>query len=193
MHVIARHGHGGRHGLEHEWRANAAVAGGGELLDQGVHLIDLFRWMAGEEIATAQAVVATEFWPIRPLEDAAFCLLRSASGVNCSLVVSLMEWKNRFSFELVGARGALTVEGLGGSYGPEALTIVRRPEQFGVPQVERVEFKDPEQCWTDEWAEFVSAVREGRAPLGDARDSLAALRVVEACYRSTRESRMVEC
>lgn len=193
LHVIARHGHGGRLGLEREWRADPARAGGGELLDQGVHLIDLFRWMAGEEIATAQAIVATEFWPIQPLEDTAYCLLRTASGVNCSLVVALTEWKNRFQFEIVGERGILAIEGLGGSYGPEALTVVRRPEQFGVPQVETIPFDNPEQCWAGEWAEFVSAVRDGRAPLGDARDSLAALRVVEACYRSARESRAVQC
>jgi predicted dehydrogenase len=85
------------------------------------------------------------------------------------------------------------VEGLGGSYGPERLRIVRRPEQFGVPAVETLEFEDPEQCWAGEWAEFTSAVREGRAPLGDGGDSLAALRAVEACYRSARESAVVKC
>ncbi len=193
LHGITRHGHGGRKGLEREWRANPDVAGGGELLDQGVHLIDLFRWFAGEEIATAQAIVATEFWPIQPLEDAAFCLFRTASGIACSLIVSLMEWKNRFQFDLVGERGSLAIEGLGGSYGPQRLTIVRRPEQFGVPEVETIPFDNPEQCWPDEWAEFVAAIREGRPPLGDARDSLAALRAVEACYRSARESRAVPC
>ncbi|MBI3693468.1 MAG: Gfo/Idh/MocA family oxidoreductase [Acidobacteria bacterium] len=193
LHAVARHGHGGRLGLETEWRARPDVAGGGELLDQGVHLIDLFRWASGEEIATAQAIVATEFWPIQPLEDAAFCLFRTASGVTFSLAVSLMEWKNRFQFELTGERGALLVEGLGGSYGPERLTITRRPEQFGAPQQETIEFENPDQCWAAEWAEFMAAIREGRAPLGDAQDSLAALRAVEACYRSARESRTVPC
>ncbi len=193
LHVVARHGHGGRQGLEQEWRADPSRAGGGELLDQGIHLIDLFRWFAGEEIATAQAVVATEFWPIHPLEDAAFCLLRTESGITCSLVVSLTEWKNRFQLDLVGERGALSVEGLGGSYGAERLTITRRPEQFGIPQQETMEFENPERCWPDEWADFVSAIREGRTSNRDAPDSLAALLVVEACYRSARESRIVEC
>jgi predicted dehydrogenase len=193
LHIVARHGHGGRLGLEHEWRADPAVSGGGELLDQGVHVIDLFRWFSGEELAAAQAAVATEFWPIHPLEDAAFCLFRTASGVHCSLIVSLLEWKNRFQFELVGERGSLAVEGLGGSYGPETLTIIERPEQFGAPQVETVVFEHPEQCWADEWAEFLSAIREERPPLGDGRDSLAALRAVEACYRSSCEERAVLC
>jgi len=192
LHLVGRHGHGGRLGLEREWRADPAAAGGGELLDQGVHLIDLFRWFAGEDLAAAQAVVATEFWPIQPLEDAAFCLFQTTSGVPCLLQVSLMEWKNRFQLEVVCERGALAMEGLGGSYGPERLTVIRRPEQFGVPQVETIEFDCPDQCWTDEWDEFVELVRQGRSP-GNGADSLAALRAVEACYRSSREGRRATC
>ncbi len=192
LHVIARHGHGGRRGLEHEWRADPYLSGGGQLLDQGVHLLDLCRWFTGEEFRSVQAVVATEFWPVR-VEDTAFCLLRTGSGVTCSLLASLVEWKNRFHFELAGERGSLVVEGLGGSYGPERLTIIRRPEQFGAPEVRTETFEDPESCWAAEWAEFAAAVREGRPPLGDLRDSLAALRLVEACYRAGRERREVAC
>jgi len=193
LHIIARHGHGGRLGLEAEWRADPSIAGGGQLLDQGVHLLDLCRWFAGEEFTTAQAVVTTEFWPVQPLEDAAFCLLRNSSGVTCSVQVSLVEWKNKFHFEVAGELGTLLVEGLGGSYGPERLTIIRRPERFGVPEVSTQEFDNPDQCWVDEWAEFLAAIREGRAALGDAADSLAALRLVEACYRASRENRAVSC
>lgn len=188
LHLIARHGHGGRLGLEKEWRADPSIAGGGQLLDQGVHLLDLCRWFAGEEFTKVQAVVATEFWPVAPLEDTAFCLLRTPSGVAASVLVSLVEWKNKFHFEAVGERGSLLVEGLGGSYGPERLTVLRRPPEFGVPQVETTEFENPERCWADEWAEFTAAIREGRRPLGDISDSLAVLRLVEACYRAGRES-----
>ncbi len=193
LHVVARHGHGGRLGMEREWRADLERAGGGELLDQGIHLLDLFRWFTAEEITRVQALVTTEFWPIRPLEDTAFCLLQTASGIPCSLLVSLTEWQNRFEFELTGERGALRIQGLGGSYGPERLTIVRRPDGFGVPTTDTEVWEDSGQCWAGEWAEFTAAVRENRPPLGDARDSLAALRLVEACYQSARQRRTVEC
>jgi predicted dehydrogenase/dTDP-glucose pyrophosphorylase len=183
LHVVARHGHGGRLGLEKEWRADPELSGGGQLLDQGVHLLDLCRWFAGEEFTRVQAVVATEFWPM-PVEDTAFCLLRTAAGVTCSVLVSLVEWKNKFHFEAVGEMGSLVVEGLGGSYGPERLTVLRRPPEFGVPQVETEEFENPDRCWAEEWAEFTAAVRERRQPLGDIGDSLAVLRLVEACYRA---------
>jgi predicted dehydrogenase/molybdopterin-guanine dinucleotide biosynthesis protein A len=188
LHLVARHGHGGRLGLEKEWRADPQIAGGGQLLDQGVHLLDLCRWFAGAEFTSVQAVIATEFWEIAPLEDTAFCLLRTASGVTASVLVSLVEWKNKFHFEAVGERGSLLVEGLGGSYGAERLTITRRPEQFGVPQVETEQFSNPDQCWTDEWTEFTAAVQAGRPPLGDISDSLAVLHLVEDCYKAGRKS-----
>jgi predicted dehydrogenase len=148
-----------------------------------VHLLDLCRWFTGDEFTRVQAVVATEFWPM-PVEDTAFCLLRTAGGVTCSVLVSLVEWKNKFHFEAVGEKGSLMVEGLGGSYGPERLTVIRRPPEFGVPQVATQEFEHPESCWAEEWAEFTAAVREGRRPPGDISDSLAVLRLAEACYRA---------
>ena len=73
----------------------------------------------------------------QPREPDRISVLLDLRGGACfSLEVSLTQWKNLFSFELVGERGALVIEGLGGSYGPERLTLVRRPEKFGVPEIE---------------------------------------------------------
>ena len=47
MFIRGRYGHGGRVGYDREWRADPALSGGGELIDQGVHLIDLSRWFLG--------------------------------------------------------------------------------------------------------------------------------------------------
>ena len=75
----ARYGHGGRLGYEREWRADPAVAGGGELLDQGVHLIDLARWFAGRLRGGRAGTLATFFWDM-PVEDNGFLLLQTAAG-----------------------------------------------------------------------------------------------------------------
>ena len=48
MFIRARYGHGGRIGYEKEWRAKPEASGGGELIDQGPHLIDLSRWFLGD-------------------------------------------------------------------------------------------------------------------------------------------------
>jgi predicted dehydrogenase len=102
-----RYGHGGRAGYEREWRADR-LSGGGELLDQGVHALDLFRWFAGE-FTEVTAMLSSAFWPIE-VEDNVFCLLRSAEGATASLHASWMQWKNLFSFEVFGDRGYLVVD-----------------------------------------------------------------------------------
>ena len=192
LHGSARHGHGGRLGLENEWRARPEVSGGGELLDQGVHLIDLARWFFDGDIAGVEAGLRTDFWPIAPLEDHALAWLDFTTGTRFSLEVSLTQWKNLFYLELVGERGSIAIEGLGGSYGTERLTLIRRPERFGVPEVETEEFADPDSCWRAQWEEMELAIRYGREPSGSAADSLACLRAIEAARRSSAERRMVE-
>jgi predicted dehydrogenase len=191
LHGSARHGHGGRLGLEHEWRARPELAGGGELLDQGVHLVDLVRWFSGDDVVSVQAALRTDFWPIAPLEDHALAWLDLRGGGRFSLEVSLTQWKNLFSFELVGERGAIVIEGLGGSYGPERLTLIRRPEQYGIPEIETDTFADPDRCWLAQWEEMERAIRCGEEPSGSAADSLACLRVIEAARLSSAERKMV--
>jgi predicted dehydrogenase len=107
------------------------------------------------------------------------------SDVKFSIEVSLTQWKNLFYFELVGERGALIVEGLGGSYGPERLTIVRRPPQFGAPEVATETFSEPDACWAAQWQEMERAIRCGDEPNGSAADSLACLRIIEAARESS--------
>ena len=179
-----RYGHGGRAGYEREWRANPAESGGGELLDQGIHALDLFRWFLGE-FSEVSAVLARTFWPVA-VEDNAFCTLRTPSGQVATLHASWTQWKNLFSFEVFGEHGYLIVEGLGGNYGQEQLIIGRRPAEFGAPVEERMAFDGEDCSWAKEWEEFVSAIREDRRPLADGFDGWQALRLVDAAYESAR-------
>ena len=70
--IRARYGHGGRAGMEKEWRSSKELCGGGELLDQGVHTIDLIRWFGGE-ITEVYGKVETKFWDME-VEDNAFAI-----------------------------------------------------------------------------------------------------------------------
>lgn len=188
--IRCRYGHGGRAGYEREWRADPFQSGGGELLDQGVHALDLFRWFLGE-FSEMHAVLTQSFWPI-PVEDNAFCTLRTAGGCVAMLHASWTQWKNIFSFEVFGDRGYLLVEGLGGSYGREKLVIGRRPEQFGPPTEQVLEFSNEDYSWRDEWEEFVLAIQEDRRPLADGLDGFQVLRLVCAAYESARHNRVVQ-
>jgi len=189
LHIRCRYGHGGRAGYAEEWRANPAESGGGELMDQGIHALDLFRWFLGE-FTEVYAVLTRAFWPM-PVEDNAFCTLRTAQGQVAQLHASWTQWKNLFSFEVFGERGYLLIEGLGGNYGQERLVVGRRPEKFGPPEEEVKLFAGADSSWAAEWAEFEAAIREERAPSGDGRDGWQALRLVEAAYASSRNGRPV--
>ncbi len=181
LYIRCRYGHGGRAGYEREWRADPGQSGGGELLDQGIHALDLFRWFLGE-FSEVHAMLGHFFWPTA-VEDNAFCTLRTPRGQVASLHASWTQWKNLFSFEVFGEEGYAIVEGLGGSYGRERLILGRRASGFGPPREEVLEFAQ-DSSWTDEWNEFVCAIREDRAPLGDGRDGWEALRLVQAAYES---------
>ena len=178
-HVRGRYGHGGRIGYEREWRADPAVSGGGELIDQGAHLVDLALWFLGP-LALRSAHLPTVFWEA-PVEDNAFLHLEGG-GRTAWLHASWTEWKNLFSFELFGREGVLTAEGLGGSYGPERLTLARLRREMGPPDLQCWPFPDEDVSWADEWRAFTDAV--GGKPTDGAGldDALAVLEVVGAAY-----------
>ncbi len=188
--VRGRYGHGGRPGMEKEWRSSPDLCGGGELLDQGVHLIDLSRWFCGD-MARVFGTVKTKYWPIE-VEDNAFVQMESRSGIDVQLQVSWCNWKNIFCLELFGRDGYLMIEGLGGSYGTETLTWgVRKPEG-GRPEIRSWEFPGPDQSWQAEWREFSAAIAEHRPAIGSGRDGWEANRIIQAIYRSYQLKCQVE-
>jgi predicted dehydrogenase len=180
LYLRGRYGHGGRPGYEREWRADPARAGGGELMDQGIHLVDLTRWLAGD-IAESEGRLHSFYWPA-PVEDNAFLYLRSASGVAAWLHASWTEWKNLFSLELFGRHGKLQVDGLGGSYGPSSVTCYRMGPELGPPAAERFEFGDEDTSFAEEWRVFLEEIRRGQRPQPGPADAIAALEVVDAVY-----------
>lgn len=178
--VRGRYGHGGRPGYEREWRADPALSGGGELLDQGAHLIDLARWFLGD-FTSVTGRTPGFFWNM-PVEDNAFMLLETAAGQIAFLHASWTEWKNLFSFEICGRDGKLEISGLGGSYGTERLTFYRMPPSMGPPETTAWEFPMADNSWETEFGEFLEDIRLQRRPRPGIADAQAALRIVERVY-----------
>ena len=189
MFIRGRYGHGSRPGMENEWRSSKDLCGGGELLDQGVHLIDLSRWFSGE-ITNAFGKVSTKFWPIE-VEDNGFIFLQSENKTDIQLHVSWTNWKNIFSFELFGTEGYLKIEGLGGSYGPETLEFGKRKPEGGRPDIQTFEFPPEDISWKKEWQEFKAAINENREPIGNGLDGLRANQVIEAIYKSSHSGKII--
>jgi predicted dehydrogenase len=180
-----RYGHGGRVGYEKEWRGDPALAGGGELTDQGVHVLDLLQCFLGTPREVV-CITQTAFWPIGSLEDNAFALLRYSNGAAASLHTSWTQWKNLFSLELFGRDGYLTVEGLGGTYGTEVLTIGRRRPEGGPPEIEQSSYSGPDESWRLEWEDFVGTLVRGSPYQGTPEEGVATMKVLEALYQSAR-------
>jgi predicted dehydrogenase len=180
MFVRGRYGHGGRPGYEREWRADPEVAGGGEMLDQGVHLIDLARWFLGD-FAEVQGHVGTFFWEM-PVEDNGFALLKTAGGLVAWLHASCSEWKNMFSFEIYGRDGKLQVDGLGGSYGLERLAFYKMLPEMGPPETTIWEYPGEDSSWHAEFAHLLECIATGQMPSGTLDDAHAALRIVGQIY-----------
>ncbi|MCX6905890.1 MAG: Gfo/Idh/MocA family oxidoreductase [Verrucomicrobia bacterium] len=180
MFVRGRYGQGGRVGYEKEWRADPKLSGGGELIDQGVHLIDLAGIFLGE-FATIEGHAATYFWKM-PVDDNAFISLRNKSGHTAWLQVSCTEWKNLFSLEIYGQNAKLHWEGLGGSYGLERLAFYKMLPQMGPPETTLYEYPRGDESWKIEMAEFFEDIRLRRTPVPGLKEAKAALAVVEKIY-----------
>ena len=177
MFIRARYGHGGRVGYDKEWRANPKLSGGGELIDQGIHLIDLAGWFLGD-FKKVDGHTATYFWEM-PVDDNAFLDLQTAKGQTAWLHVSCTEWKNLFSFEIYGRHTKLHIEGLGGSYGVEKLFHYQMKPEMGIPDTKVYEFPGPDESWRNEMLEFEKDIELKRRPDAGLREAKAALAVVE--------------
>jgi len=180
MFIRGRYGQGGRIGYDKEWRADPKLSGGGELIDQGVHLIDLAGIFLGK-FTTVEGHVATYFWNM-PVDDNAFLSLRNAAGNTAWLQVSCSEWKNMFSLEIYGRDAKLHWEGLGGSYGMERLTYYKMLPQMGPPETTVWEYPRGDESWKIEMAEFAEDIRLKRTPVPGLKEAIAALVVVEKIY-----------
>jgi predicted dehydrogenase len=184
-----RYGICGRPGFESEWRADPVQAAGGHFIEQGTHGIDLIRWFMGE-IAEVACMTSTHYFKAQPLEDDGFALFRTAAGGTASLHTSLVQWQNLFSFEVTGDEGYARIEGLGAAYGTEMLYLGKR--DFTAPFQDRViQFRGGDISWRDEWREFSAAIREGREPLGNGKDGLAAMKVALTAYEAERQKRVL--
>jgi predicted dehydrogenase len=183
MFVRARYGHGARVGYEKEWRSNPVLSGGGELIDQGPHLIDLSRWFLGE-MTEVQGFAHTYFWDM-PVDDNGFMLLKTAKKQAAFLHASCTEWKNLFSMEIYGKLGKLDLNGLGGSYGLEKITWYRMLPEMGPPETTAWEYPMGDDSWAVEIAEFFDDIRLDRTPAAGLADAQAALKIVETIYRES--------
>jgi predicted dehydrogenase len=187
MFLRARYGHGGRKGYDREWRADPTLSGGGELIDQGVHLIDLAGWFLGE-FPIVEGHAATYFWDMK-VDDNAFLSLRTAAGQTAWLHASCTEWKNLFSVEIYGRDAKLAIDGLGGSYGVERLSFYKMLPEMGPPETTIYEYPRGDESWALETRAFVDDIRLNREPSPGLAEGIRTLEIVEKIYAKKGEGK----
>jgi predicted dehydrogenase len=183
MFLRGRYGHGGRLGYEKEWRADKLKSGGGELIDQGTHLIDLSIGFLGE-LQVDYAATPNYFWDMA-VEDNVFMSLKNEDGRIAFLQASCTEWKNMFSLEIYGKKGKLEISGLGRSYGVETLTFHKMLPEMGPPNSETWSYPEPDDSWTIEMGEFIEDIQTGNSRSDNLDSSLEVLRVIGEIYMRT--------
>lgn len=183
MFVRARYGHGARLGYDQEWRSDPKLSGGGELIDQGPHLIDLSRWFLGD-FTEVQGFAHTYYWNM-PVDDNGFMLLKTSKQKAAFLHASCTEWKNLFSMEIYGKEGKLDLSGLGGSYGLEKLTYYKMLPQMGPPETTSWEYPMTDDSWAVEMAEFYEDIRLDRQPAAGLNDAYQALTIIDQIYKDS--------
>lgn len=183
MFIRARYGHGGRIGYNKEWRSNPHLSGGGELIDQGSHLIDLSRMFLGD-FSEVNGIACNYFWEM-PVDDNAFITLRTPTGQIAFLQASCTEWKNTFSFEIYGKNGKLEINGLGGSYGTEKLTYYKMLPEMGPPETYCWEYPMGDNSWEIEFEEFITDIKEDRNCSSGLSDAIANLKIINKIYKDS--------
>ena len=166
------------------WRTQRALAGGGVLLDQGIHIVDLLRLFAGE-FTDIHSFVSNSVWN-HDVEDNAYALMRTADGKVAMLHSSASQWRHRFGLEITLTKGALHMTGIlsgSKSYGEETLTIARTTgDDRGYPE-EEIRRYDEDLSWADEVAEFAEAVlKDMPIKNGSSEDALNTMKLVYQIY-----------
>lgn len=183
------YGKGGGYDYNRSWRNDPDIGGGGILLDQGVHMLDLFRLFVGD-FDDVMGMRGVTFFDV-PVEDNALVILRTARGQLAQLHSSATSWKHTFRLEIGCEKGYVTISGLlskTGSYGRETLLVGRRPAQgeraaVGNPR-EETTYYDVDPSWDTEVAHFVDCIREGKpVEQGSSLDALRVMQIVERVYQ----------
>lgn len=174
------------------WRTKREIAGGGVLLDQGIHMVDLMRLFAGE-FSTVHSFVSNNHWGY-DVEDNAYALMRTNAGVVAMLNSSATQWRHRFNLDINLARGSIILGGLltgSKSYGAETLTVVRADpdNDCGDPREETIRYNF-DASWQREIDSFVDIINSGNAKVSSSsQDALATMKLVFAIYYADPEWR----
>ena len=171
-----------------DWRTKREESGGGILLDQGIHMLDLMRYLSGEDFSEIFSFIDNAFWNF-DVEDNAYVLMKSKTGVVAQLHSSATQWRHLFNLEITMEKGSLVLGGLltgSKSYGEETLTIITAdPENDkGAPR-ESISKYNEDISWDNEIKYFAKSLVE-KSPItrGSINDAIETMKLIEGIYKA---------
>ena len=173
------------------WRNYKNYSGGGILLDQGIHMLDLFRYFTNDEFECLSSHLTSSFWDV-DCEDNAFLTLQSNSNVVATLHSSATQWKHKFLLEMTFENGYINLDGIlssSRSYTPETMTLGMREFEditfaMGKPK-ETTTYYEYDESWNYELKEFVDAINEvSKVKNGTSQDSLEIMKLIDSIYQN---------
>lgn len=175
------------------WRAEKKYAGGGILLDQGIHMVDLFLYLAGT-FNQAHSFISNCYWK-GDIEDNVFAILKNnQTGVVASLHSTMTQWRHIFSLEVFLSRGYMVLNGLrtsSNTYGEEVLSIAKNRTTAPAAtweDEERITFNE-DKSWRSEIDHFFDAIDEDkRVTIGSSEDALNIMLTIDKIYRSDQSN-----
>ena len=173
------------------WRADAARAGGGILLDQGIHMLDLFLHIGGVPFDEVHAFVSSRYWNIPGIEDNVFAIMRNhETGIEVSFHSTMTQWRHLFSMEVFLERGYLVLNGLktsSGTYGEEELSIAKNRSVAPAASWENEEklIFALDTSWRGEAEHFMDAVTLGMpVTYGTSQQALDVMSLIDRIYEN---------
>ena len=187
-----RYGKSVDHNYFETWRARKELAGGGILLDQGIHMLDLFLHLGGS-FDEVQAMVSSLYWNLPEIEDNVFLNLRNReTGLVASLHSTMTQWRHLFSLEVFLERGYMVINGIktqSGSYGDEILTIAKNRSTAPAATWEDEEKRTyhVDNSWADETASFIHSVLDDVPVInGNSMHALQVMKIIDEVYTKER-------
>jgi predicted dehydrogenase len=182
----------GRENFHEEWRASPEKTMGGQLIEQGVHAIDLFLFF-GLKIESLYCISSNLYFNTSPIEDNAFLIGKCKKNMIFSLNTSFTEWENNFEFHVNLEGGYVKVMGLGPSYGGHSVEYLKR--DFRAPFNKNVITYNPtDLSFFNEWIEFkkeIIDIQNSTCVLNDDAP-IKAMEVVENAYKSSKKSQSIK-
>jgi predicted dehydrogenase len=170
--------------FDSDWRTKRVLAGGGILLDQGIHMVDLMRLFAGDFI-DIHSFISNSHWH-HDVEDNAYALMRTSDGVVAMLHSSATQWRHRFELDITLSRGMVVLSGIlsgSKSYGAETILIAYPDANDGGDPREMTMRYNKDNSWWDEICDFTDAIINGKPILdGSSTEALETMRLVYKIY-----------